>query len=262
MNRDGLLTIAVAACCLFSLGTAAGTLDSSVQTDPDDVIDVDSSMLPVGSDQLDELKQTMTEPSGGGGEGDTQRQRQRETQSQQQQQQEQSVDQREEELVNSDFSSDSETGDEVPPEESLWEKLLGLLEALLPFAVLGALLLAALTYRDRLAALLRRWLPSGDDGTPAADEPVGDPKPKDEVSAAWCEMLAAVGLERETKLTPRERGEKVVEQHGSGADSEAVWGLTSLYESVRYGGDEVTDERRERARDYLRRFRGNSGGDR
>ncbi|WP_117594880.1 DUF4129 domain-containing protein [Haloprofundus halophilus] len=260
MNRDGLLAIAVAACCLFSLGTAAGTLDSSMQTDPDDVIDVDSSMLPVGSDQLDELKQTLTEPSGGG-EGDTQQQRQKKTQSQQQQQ-EQTHDQREEEPTNSDFSQESETGDEVPPEESLWEKLLGLLEAVLPFAVLGAVLLAALTYRDRLAALLHRWLPSGDDGASAAAEPVGDPKPKDDISAAWCEMLAAVGLERETKLTPRERGEKVVERHEGGGDSEAVWGLTSLYESVRYGGDEVTDERRERARDYLRRFRGNSGGNR
>ncbi|KTG09469.1 hypothetical protein AUR64_16980 [Haloprofundus marisrubri] len=255
-----MLAIAVAACCLFSLGTAAGTLDSSVQTDPDDVIDIDSSMLPVGADQLDELKQTLTDPSAGGGEGETKQQQQKKVQTQKQQQREQSVDQREEQLVNSDFSPD-ESGDQVPPEESLWEKLLAFLESLLPFAAIAGLLLVAWTYRDRLSAALRRWLPGDDDGTATAAEPVGDPNPQDEISAAWCEMLAAVGLERETKLTPRERGEKVVEQ-GEKGDSDAVWGLTSLYESVRYGGDEVTEERRECARNYLRRFRGNSGGDR
>lgn len=261
MNRDGLLTIAVAACCLFSLGTAAGTLDSSMQTDPNDVIDIDSSMLPVGADQFDELKQTLTDPSAGG-EGDTQQQRQKRVQSeqQQQQQQEQSFDEREEELINSDFSP-NQTGDEIPPEETLWEQLLDFLESLLPFAAIAGLLLVAWTYRERLSALLHQWLPSSDDETATAAEPVGDPKPQDEVSAAWCEMLAAVGLERETKLTPRERGKKVVEQ-GEKGDTDAVWGLTSLYESVRYGNDEVTEERRERARSYLRRFRGNSGGDR
>ncbi|WP_224449144.1 DUF4129 domain-containing protein [Haloprofundus salilacus] len=267
MNRDGLLAIAVAVCCLFSLGTAAGTLDSSVQTDPDDVIDLDSSMLPIGSEQADELKQQVADPSQSGdaeasadsessdsdagweqAEEILEAERQEAQQEQQQQQEQQSQSQ-----------SESGTGDSVPEEPSLWERLLAFLEAMLPFAVLFGLLVAAYTYRDRLAALVGRWFPTSDDGSSTTDEPVGDPKPKDDVSAAWCEMLASVGLERETKLTPRERGEKVAER---GEDAEAVWGLTSLYENVRYGGAAVTDERRQRARDYLRRFRGNSGGDR
>ncbi|WP_224334771.1 DUF4129 domain-containing protein [Haloprofundus halobius] len=262
MNRDGLLAIAVAACCLFSLGTAAGTLDSSVETDPNDVIDIDSSMLPVGSDQADDLKQQVANPSESGdasasadsessdsdaGWDQAEEIREAERQeAQQEQQQEQS-------------QSEAGGDDGSPDEPTLWEQLLAFLEALLPFAVLFALLVAAFTYRDRIAALVGRWLPDSDEGSATAAEPVGDPNPKDDISAAWCEMLAAVGLERETKLTPRERGEKVAER---GEDAEAVWGLTSLYENVRYGGAAVTDERRERARDYLRRLRGNSGGDR
>ncbi|WP_435362188.1 DUF4129 domain-containing protein [Haloarchaeobius sp. DFWS5] len=77
MNWEPLLTVAVALCCLLAVSTAATTLESSISTDPDDVIDIDSEKTPLGEDGVSSLKDQVqsdgTPNSSSSEDGDEQR---------------------------------------------------------------------------------------------------------------------------------------------------------------------------------------------
>ena len=71
-------------------------------------------------------------------------------------------------------------------------------------------------------------------------------------------MTAALDVDSPGTTTPREFQRTAVE---AGMDRSDVAELTELFESVRYGGLEPTDERERRAVETLRRIESDYGGD-
>ncbi|MFC5367591.1 DUF4129 domain-containing protein [Salinirubrum litoreum] len=280
VTADRLLTVAVALVCLFAVGSGAASLDSAVDASPGEAIDVDYASLPIESDDAGQLKQQYndakndaTEQTGGGsgsaddppdgGQGDPPPGGE-----------------------NGDEPEDASfIGDDPPPGggegqnddgrgpgtgsddplDSLLSALGALLSALV--TVLAGLLLLvgaalAVRHRDRLRARLRALLDrlgvGGSENDPREhhDAPRGVPDPQNPVSRAWVETMERVGVDAERALTPRERAALATDR---GADPEAIWSLTALFEEVTYGGAPVTEQRRERATHHLSRLR--EGGD-
>lgn len=54
MNRDDLVTVLVAVCCIGAAGISATTLESTLSEDPDDVIELQYGQLPPGEEAADE----------------------------------------------------------------------------------------------------------------------------------------------------------------------------------------------------------------
>ena len=79
-----------------------------------------------------------------------------------------------------------------------------------------------------------------------------------EVYRAWREMTASLDVESPETTTPREFQRAAVE---AGMGPEDVSALTSLFESVRYGGLDPTEESEQRAVETLRRIEANYGGE-
>ena len=274
MKADRALSVALAACCLVALGASAATLDASVDTTPDDAIDLNVESLPLPSDEAAELKQQVqsaeasprqesqssprtsdsgtteaTQQAGAGSDTDdaaaTERQH--------------------------SLAADDGTGPgPVPPEPTLLERLLALLHALidllvtlLPLAALLGLGAAAVRFRDRLRALFQRlrarlgFEAEGD--TDAGASAQARPEPANEVESAWLEMVRRTGTDELTR-TPRRHADAAVEAGVEPADAET---LTTLFERVRYGGEPVTAGRRMRAKHAIQRVRGQlRGGER
>lgn len=90
---------------------------------------------------------------------------------------------------------------------------------------------------------------TGADSTTAADN---------EVYRAWQEMTSRLDATNEETTTPREFEQQAVE---AGMAPEDVSELTRLFESVRYGGEAVTDDRERRAVTVLRRIESKYGGE-
>ena len=85
-----------------------------------------------------------------------------------------------------------------------------------------------------------------------------DADAENEVYRAWTRMTAALDVESPETTTPREFQRAAVE---AGMDRSDVAALTELFESVRYGGLEPTDEQERRAVETLRRIESDYGGD-
>ena len=85
-----------------------------------------------------------------------------------------------------------------------------------------------------------------------------DADAENEVYRAWTRMTAALDVESPETTTPREFQRAAVE---AGMDRSDVTALTELFESVRYGGLEPTDEQETRAVETLRRIEADYGGD-
>lgn len=277
MNADAVLTVVVALCCVAAIGTTSTTLDSTVSTNPDDVVDVEREDVPVGVEQAEQLHEAIngdeesTDESSGAGEpsdsGDPQRasnpaengdptpsQADSNEKAQNQASSDGGQEQNQQQKRNQNQNAASKSI-EPPPEPNLLDRLLSLLRALLdailavlPYALLLAVAVAAVVrFRHRLRPYANRLLPgsAGDDAGPA-------PTPQNDVAAAWFEMVERLDIADRRNLTPRECTE-VARQRGVDADAAAT--LTALFEEVRYGGARVTDERRERARRSIRRIR-------
>ena len=75
---------------------------------------------------------------------------------------------------------------------------------------------------------------------------------------AWREMTGSLDVESPETTTPREFERAAVE---AGMDRGDVTALTELFESVRYGGLEPTDEQERAAVETLRRVESDYGGD-
>ncbi|WP_439025432.1 DUF4129 domain-containing protein [Haloarchaeobius sp. DT45] len=297
MNWEPLLTLAVALCCVFAISTAATSLESSVTTDPDEVIDLDTSEIPIGTDSVVSLKSQVQsegtpdtsqssstassdgaeatqqskvtgdgteQTSADGGDGDatasggtsgsdSEQAAGGGTQTQKQ-----------------GLGADEETRQGPGTNESLLDRLLSLLAALLdllrslaPMLVGLALVALGVRHRDRLVAMLRdrleRWGlldPASDD---AAGEPPTEAAPTNQVSAAWYEFVETLGLGDVRSCAPRECAEVA---RAEGVDEETIDALTEPFEEVRYGEAPVTEDRRQRARRGLERFRARHDGDR
>lgn len=77
-----------------------------------------------------------------------------------------------------------------------------------------------------------------------------------EIYRAWEEMTTRLDIEREATTTPREFETRAVE---AGLAPDDVRELTALFETVRYGGEAVTDDRERRAVTVLRRIESRYG---
>jgi hypothetical protein len=79
-----------------------------------------------------------------------------------------------------------------------------------------------------------------------------------EIYRAWEEMTTRLDIEREATTTPREFETRAVE---AGLAPDDVRELTALFETVRYGGEAVTDDRERRAVTVLRRIESRYGAE-
>lgn len=240
-TADRVLTLVVALVCAFALGAAGTSLDSAVSTSPDDVIDVDKSNLPISQEKAKEVRDQVEKKQQEPEKKEVQKQQQKRQQQQQQ------------------------SASKQPAEPSLWQQLLALLQALFPYIVgaliLGALAVAAYKQRHRLLALVALLMGDTEEEEeheyPQRDRRPLDFAPENDVDAAWVRLVSAIGERASTARTTREYERAAVE---SGFDADAVSQVTRAFEEVRYGGQPVTDERRQRANEGLSRL--NLGGGR
>ncbi|TKX85801.1 DUF4129 domain-containing protein [Halorubrum sp. SS5] len=79
-----------------------------------------------------------------------------------------------------------------------------------------------------------------------------------EVYRAWRDMTDVLDVDRPASSTPAEFATAAVD---AGVDEEPVTALTEVFERVRYGGEDATDDRERRAVEALRRIEERHGGD-
>lgn len=269
MNTDSYLTILVAVFCIAAAGLSAATLDSTLTTNPDDVIQLDYDKLPIGIDDAAEIDNEVKsnkgdgqEQGGGGNSGDS------------------SADNSDSDDPGSASSSgtkpdqqsgggggadgqdgaggsgdgQSGRGDTIP-----W-RLIDLLRPLLGLLAIAAFLLLGYRYRRQLlaAGLAVRGLVARDDDGKTTRTRDGWPpgRPDDEIHLAWLRMATALDLDRPYARTPIEVGEAAV---AAGLDADAVSTLTKLFRDVRYGGAPASDDRIDLARESLRSLDARTG---
>lgn len=248
-DADRVLTLVVALVCAFALGATGTSLEAAVSTSPDDVIDIEDTGLPISQENAREVRdQVENEQEEPDKEEVQQQQEQQEQQQQQQQQQEQQQPQ--------------EQGAATKPDEpSLWQQLLALLRDLFPYIV-GTLVVVALAvaaYKQRHRLLALAALLVGDEEEyeyPDRGHRPLDFAPENDVDAAWVRLVSALGERARGARTTREYERAAVE---AGLDPDAVGQVTRAFEEVRYGGQPVTDERRQRATEGIQRL-GLGGG--
>lgn len=260
MNTEQFTSVCVALACIASLGVASTTLDSSLSTDPDDIVTFDYGNLPItGEDAVridraiastgDEAAEASAGTQGESGEvressavdAEADGQASKPSRSEQVAASRRSgAEQRQADGGRSDRrrAQNDEQSEATPPD--LVDRLLSLLSALLPWIALAALAGGILyRYRERLGAAL------GDRGTDAADvEPKEVPAPDGDIERAWLAMVEAASVDRPRSKTPAECAAAAVE---TGLDPESVETLRRTFEEVRYGDGPLTDEHRRRA---------------
>ncbi|WP_255194891.1 DUF4129 domain-containing protein [Halorarius litoreus] len=288
MNRDSYLTVLLAVCCIGAAGMASTTLASSLSEDPDDVVDVDYSKLPIGKDEGNSVRgavqneegtppeggsdsEDRTDPQGSTGGGDSDR-----SESSAPDEQSSGDDGAESsDSQSADGSGGGETGESgsgggtgtsgvgaggsgsgrgpgTPAVNWLWN----LLEQLLPFLVLLVAAALAYRYRRNLLALALALAAAFGDRTPDRDRTATRwpaERPSNDVHRAWVSMVDRLDLDQPHTRTPSECASAAVEAN---MDPSAVQTLTDVFEEVRYGEKPVTDERRQRAKRGLDRLRG------
>lgn len=255
MNQR-LLSIAVLGCCLLTLATAAGSLDTAVSTTPDEAVDVDSSQLPIGQGSVEDIDRQLE------GRESTEQTNEGESDSGQAPTHDQQRDPDSRENPAAPEPADSGTVQEVPDSgegigtgagghRGLLQRLLSVLERVLP--VLVGLAVAVALYRARhrllagVAALWSRLGDTDDDATEPDGEPPADPA--NTVEEAWYRTMAEYDLADDRTKTPAECARRAVERGGERA---AIQPLTTVFTEVRYGEEPVTERRRNRATESLR----------
>lgn len=268
--KERLVPVAILLCCLFALTASAGSIESAVSTNPDEVIDYDSRLLPIGVETVADLKQKV---QGGGGSPDSEGDEPMVTQSDSGTPRQSNVDSEMEDRATQHVDSRSESVEETQsksnekesssastgpgrgllPAFDWFQWLLGLLKTVL-FALLllvpaAATAVVAYRRRDDLLARLDDLAAAGSDAGPESSALDARPDPSNGVEAAWYRMLDEFDLDDVRAKAPEECAQEVIER---GAERTAVRPLTEAFTEVRYGGAPVTESRRERAREALR----------
>lgn len=251
MNRTSVLTGAVALFCIFALGTSAATLDTTLGTDPDDVIDLDWRQLPLSDDRAQDIKEEIesNEQASEGQTGQAPVSEQGDRRGASSKPGEQAT----------GGSTGSQSGLGGAGQQDLIDRLLGLLRALLPvvLAALAVLMVAGLAYRYRarlealvvgLLAMVIGLLPSVGQSSPSGLEGSVEFEPQHEVDRAWLRLVKELNLDAVQNRTPKEVAALA---KAAGLTPGAVDTLTRAFEEVRYGGKPVTEERRRVVRDGL-----------
>lgn len=257
MSWERVVDVGLAVALVFAFGVSAAAMDSAVTTDPNDVINLDTNLLPVGADQFGELKQEVVEPTATDDDtGDRDQRRSGSGQSDQQ------VEQKQvgagDATVQSGGASESQTST-TPEIDWLQWLLRHLLQlALLLLGVIGAVVTGVLAgrNRDRLrelfdALLARLGLVGTDEGTVTEPDASTRPECSNEVARAWYEMVCCLGLDGESAKTPDECAARAVD---AGYDPDAVRAVTEAFQSVRYGGYPVTEDLVARTRAAVERI--------
>jgi hypothetical protein len=254
---DGLVAVVVAASCVLAVGMGTTTLESSVKTNPDDVIDLPRDVVPFGTGTLQTIKRQAagaetgsnsdrtgngsptSEPGTGEAEAASQTDSDRRT-----------VDQAPDDGSNTGAAigprdrsggSGQTNAEEQPP---LRDRLAGVFWLVVVLAVVGTIVYAL---RRRLAAFFEGGT-TGEASTPASPP---TPTPTDGMALAWYRMIEGLGLDWRPTAAPGEYADAAVRD---GADRDGVTTLTDLFRECRYGGAPVTEDRLRRARDALSRL--------
>ena len=254
MNGDRALAAVVAVLCVVAFGTAATSLDSSLSSEPGDLVDPDYGGLPFSQEDVEEVRKAFESTNDQGSEAKSS---QPADQGPKEEQPQAGSDGDPQNVQSSDSESESDqqsSGGQGPAEQGLLDRLLGFLLSLWPLAVLLVVAGLAYRYRDRIRALLAALL--GGVGRPGAGpaaepDPWADVTPSNDVERAWLTMVRAAGLSRPWTKTPGECAEEAV---SSGLDPEGVRTITDVYEEVRYGGAQPTGRHERRAREGLGRL--------
>lgn len=263
MNADSYVTILVAVGCIAAVGMSATTLESSLDTDPADAVDLNYDYLPIGEGEAASVQEHARGSKGGSGDrsGSPGNKRSQDATGGGQNEGSDSssasesdpdgtessggsTDRAGQQTGGSGQSGDGTGGTGVP------NSLLDLLKWL---AVL--LLVAGLVYRyrERLLALgyaLVGWLAAQSEA--AAESRRGawpHGRPSNDVHRAWVAMVKRADVDDPRSKTPAECARAAIER---GMDAEAVESLTRLFEDVRYGDAQPTKERAQEARNSLR----------
>lgn len=259
MNATSYLMVGLALGCMLAVGVSATTLDSTVATDPDDVVDLDYRYLPFGQDTAARLQKAGEAGQDGRKRGPTDRKGREPG----------SPDDRAE---TGDGTADMSGGDRIARDGGAGtgpgtggvgtarESLLDLLANLLPYLLALVGLALAYRYRDRLLALgmaVAGWvaaLTSRDAAGGVTSWPGGEPS--NDVYRAWLAMVSRANPDSPRVRTPSECARAALD---AGIDADTVERLTTLFEEVRYGNEPVTDERVRQARESLQRIEERSG---
>ena len=247
MTADRLLPVLVGVCCIVALGVSATTLESSLSTSPDDVIDIDYDELPIGQESLSDAKEQANQKGKPDTKGDP-----REVESQSDSEQ-------------ASDPSQSQSQGQGPGEgmgygvPSLLDRLLGLLYSLLAYAAvtlaIGLAAVAGYRYRDRIRDhLVGLWPESGRAGESlwVRDEDPGYAlEATNPVHEAWLQLLDRAGIADPHARSPRESARQAIE---NGLPREPVERITREFEAVRYGAAEPTPDRVDRVESELERI--------
>lgn len=271
--KERLVPVAVLLCCLFALTASAGSIESAVSTNPDEVVDYDSRLLPIGVETVADLKQKVqgegASPDSDGNEpvvtpsdsGPPQEVREDShggdpAETNADSRNDDAAEQRSESDESESSSASSSSGLEQAMTAVFdWlQWLLGLLEtalfALLLLVPAAAAAVVAYRRRDDLLARVDDLAAAAGAGTgPESGARGGRPDPSNGVEAAWYRLLDEFDLDDVRAKAPEECAQEVIDR---GAERAAVRPLTEAFTEVRYGGAPVTESRRERAREALR----------
>ena len=243
MTTNSIISIALAVLCVVSIGVTATSLESAMQTDPDEVIDLDWDAIPIGEETAAELKRQMEtngdERSAGGTRESEAPQGDPEPRAEQRGQREESQVIQKAQSRDARAKSQSQQASGASPEPPEGDAWLWLVAA---FGLLGALLAVGYRYRDRLG--FGRETPPADGGR----RPWPPGEPSTEVERAWLDLVGRLEVDRPWARTPAEFAAAAVD---AGMDAEAVDQVTATFVTVRYGGDRVTGRHRERVRAAL-----------
>lgn len=258
MTANRFLPVLVCVCCIVALGVSATTLESSLSTSPDDVIDIEYDELPIGQESLSDAKEQATQKgkpdsaadpsemdSGANSDSDSQESSQ---------------------APGGDDDS-SGLGDGIP---SLLDRLLSLLSSLLVYGAvtlaIGLTAAAGYRYRDRIRDRLAGLWPDAerageslwvrDDAQTYADDATNP------IHHAWLQLIEHAGIDDPHAHSPRESARRAV---ANGLPRAPVEQITHEFEAVRYGPAEPTPDRIDRVESELGRIerleRGDRGGD-
>lgn len=253
MTTRSTIATTLAVLCVVSMGVSATSLESSVRTNPDEVIDLDWDRLPIGEEAAIEVKQEIQENEGSvvtetagatgepevverqrsgaggldarraGGQGDPQQSTVRQVG-----------------RTQPPAQVEQGTGT-APPDRTRWD-LLWLAVAV---ALLAAIAAIGYRYRDRFGS----GTTSVDAGEDLPPWPPDDPAT--EVDRAWLAMVGRLDLDQPWTQTPAEVADAAVE---AGLDPEGVDRVTAAFEEVHYGGSWIKSSHRKRVREGLERL--------